>query len=589
MEFYMNYFSDEKEWLWLVDNGFDWDKIIPLYYPTFPTQDGFNSKEEVISFMKELLTQTGNWTSTSVLERAANLDLNGAGKVVNGKTIPGAELSEFYKEATELQAFGLPISTDFGGLGLPVGSLMILLCQLSRSCLASCTQLAFFTSIADMVHRFCDEQTAHRLIPKIVAGEISGSMCLTEPGCGSDLGQIKTSATHVDGKKYLLNGSKIFITNGGGGIGFVLARIKGDKPGLDGISMFMCEQNFEGNETNYIVAKNEHKMGMHGSFTCEIVYENSVAHLVGEQGKGFEYMLHLMNEARIAVSMQALGGIEGSLGYAINYAKERVQFDRPLTELPLMKRNLGDYEVERDAIRALLVDTISYYDIYQKLDFKKKKTNDLTKEEEKLYKDAWLWTRKRTPLVKYYACEAYTQLSTKAIQVLGGYGYMQEYPVERYHRDSFGPLLYEGTSQIQALMALKDIVKYAAKDPSKFFKTMMAKHPSVSLVGNTNEWISEFSSVQYKFKKKIIALLIKCLRPESIGDIFNPKAWTKETNIEELMEHAETLTQALSYMETLRVLALHAQKDNSRSALFKNYKKLILPRLCAIYEDWELR
>lgn len=585
----MNYFSDEKEWLWLVDNGFDWDTILPLYYPSYPTADGFNSKEEVIQFIKELLTQTGKWSSENVLARASDLDLNGAGMVKNGKTIPGPELAAFYKEASELQAFGIPLPSEYGGLGLPCASLMILLCQLSRSCLSSCTQLAFFTSIADMVHRFCDDETSHRLIPKIIAGEISGSMCLTEPGCGSDLGQIKTSATLVEGRNYLLNGSKIFITNGGGGIGFVLARIKGDKSGLEGISMFMCEQETLETKTNYIVAKNEHKMGMHGSFTCEIVYENSKAILVGEQGKGFEYMLHLMNEARIAVSMQALGGIEGSLSYAVNYAKERVQFNRPLAELPLMKRNIKDFEVERDAIRALLIDTISYYDIYQKLDLKKKKTNDLSKEELTLYKDAWLWTRKRTPLVKYYACESYTYLSTKAIQILGGYGYMQEYPVERYHRDSFGPLLYEGTSQIQALMALKDIVKYAAKDPSKFFKTMMAKHPSMNLISATSESVKAFNSVQYKFKKEVVALLIKCLKPESIGDIFNPKAWTAESNIEELMTHAETLTQALSYMETLRVLAIHAEKDESRSELFENYKLLIKPRLSAIYEDWELR
>lgn len=585
----MNYFSDEKEWVWLLENAFDWDNIIPLYYPTFPTEDGFNNKEEILSFIKELLTQTGSWASSSVLERAQKLDIVGAGEVVDGKTIPSEELSAFYREASELQAFGIPIATEFGGLGLPCASLMILLTQLSRSCMASCTQLAFFTSIADMIHRFCDHETAMRLIPKIVAGEISGSMCLTEPGCGSDLGLIKTSATHTEGKNYLLNGAKIFITNGGGGIGFVLARIKGDKEGLEGLSLFICEQNIEGNDKNYVVAKNEHKMGMHGSFTCEVVYENSKATLIGEQGKGFEYMLHLMNEARIAVGMQALGGIEGSLSYAINYAKERSQFGRPLTDLPLMKRNISDFETERDAIRALLVDTISHYDIFQKLDLKKKHTKDLNKEELALYKDALMWTRKRTPLVKYYACESNTALSTKAIQILGGYGYMQEYPVERYHRDSFGPLLYEGTSQIQALMALKDIVKFAAKDPKKFFSAMIAKHPSINLIANNNKWIKDFNSIQYKFKKQIVKLLMKCLRPESIGDIFNPKAWTAESNIEELMTHAETLASALSYMETLRVLAIHAAKDETRIDLYRRYKTLVTPRLAMIYTDWEIR
>ncbi|AYF44539.1 MULTISPECIES: acyl-CoA dehydrogenase family protein [Halobacteriovorax] len=586
----MNYFSDEKEWQWMLKNAVDWKAIIPLYYKEFPTADGFNNQEEVISFIEELMTQTGSWAADAVYNRAEAIDVNGAGVVKDGRTIPGKELSEFYREATELGAFGLCVPTEFGGMGLPAVALMILLEQLSRACNSQCTQLAFFTSIADMVHRFCDHETAERLIPKIVAGELSGSMNLTEPGCGSDLGMIKTSATPVGDGTYKLNGSKIFITNGGGGIGFVLARIKGAPEGLEGISMFICEQDdptVEG--LNYTVAKNEHKMGMHGSFTCEIVYENSVARLIGEEGKGFRYMLHLMNEARIAVGMQALGGIEGCIGYAKNYAQERVQFDKPISELPLMKRNLEDFETERDALRALLVDTISSYDIFQKLDLKKNEVGELTKEEEAIFKNASIWTRKRTPLVKYYACEAYTQLSTKAIQVLGGYGFMEEYPVSRYHRDSFGPLLYEGTSQIQALMALKDMIKYVAKNPQKYFSNLFIKHPAFAWVASDNLGQRELSGSQYTFKKNLIKLIMKCLKPEKLSDLTNPKAWMNEDNVDKLMLHAETICQGLSYLETLRVLANHSSMDKERYDLFKRYHTLVTPRLTGIYKDWEIR
>lgn len=585
----MNYYSDEKEWQWLFRNGIDWDKIIPLYYKSFPTEDGFNSKEEVVDFFEEILQNTGEWTGNAVAERAAQLDKEGAGKVIDGKTVPSEALLALYKEATELDSIGLPFPMELGGLGAPSAITLMLLAQLSRACLASSTQMAFFTSIGEMIHRFCDEETAHRLVPRIARGEISGSMCLTEPGCGSDLGMISTSATPTEDGNYLLNGAKIFITNGGGGLGFVLARIKGDKEGLAGISLFLCEQEIEGKDKlNYIIAKNEEKMGMHGSFTTEVVYENSVATLVGEAGKGFKYMLHLMNEARIAVGMQALGTIEGSIGYALNYAKEREQFGKPLSELPLMRRNLEDFTTERDAIRALLVDTISHYDIFQKLDLKKQKTGELTKEEEALFNEASLWTRKRTPLVKYYACEQATLLSQRAIQVLGGYGFMEEYPVERYHRDSFGPLLYEGTSQIQALMALKDIMKYAMKDPKRFFSNVLFKHPSKELLSGSTSWEKSFSSSHYKFKKNMVKLLVKCLRPE-IGGLFNPKSWASDENVSELMEHAETLCQALSYMETARVLCEHANKDEQRKDLFFRYQKLILPRLEAIYTDWSIR
>ena len=581
----MNYFSDEQDWKWLFRNGIDWDTILPLYYKSFPTEDGLNSKEEVLQFFEELLSSTGEWCGTAVADRAARLDDEGAGQVVEGKTIPSKALAELYQEAKDLQLFGISLPTKFGGMGVPATLHMVVLEQLSRACISSSTQLAFFTSIGEMIHRFCDEETAERLVSKIVAGDISGSMCLTEPGCGSDLGLIRTSATPVGDGKFKINGSKIFITNGGGGIHFTLARTPNAASGLDGISMFILEQDLGDGKNNFQVVKNEDKMGMHGSFTTEILYENSIAHMVGSEGEGFKMMLHLMNEARIAVGMQSLGLIEAALAYAVNYAQERQQFGKPIAELPLMKRLLNDYTTERDAIRALMVDTISHFDIFQKLDLKQRHTGDLTKEEQNLLEEARLWTRKRTPLVKYYVCEMGVSLTQRAIQVLGGYGFMHEYPVERFHRDSFGPLLYEGTSQIQALMALKDVVKYAIKDPKRFFQNVLFKHPGAELLSRAEDWAKEFKSTHYRFKKKMLALLLSCLKPDGT-DVFNPKLWQREEGVDKLMAHAETLTQALSYMETLRVLCEHANKDKARADLFYRYQKLVTPRLEGIYADW---
>lgn len=296
-----------------------------------------------------------------------------------------------------------------------------------------------------------------------------------------------------------------------------------------------------------------------------------------------------MNEARILVGIQALGGIEEALDYAENYAKERVAFGRPISELPLMKRNLEDFATERDAIRALIADTMSWFDLYLKLEGKKHATDDLSADEQSLFKEASRWTRKRTPLVKFYATEAYTDLSKKAIQVLGGYGFIKEYPVERYHRDSFGPLLYEGTSQIQALMALKDTLKYVMKDPKRFFSSMFFKHPSTALLSGENHWTREYKSIHFKFKKRLMSLVVSCLKPEVWKDVFDPKMWQQEERFEELMIHAETICWALSYTETLRVLCDHANKDESRVELFDRYCNLIIPRLEAIYTDWDRR
>lgn len=590
----MNYYADEPEWKWLFKNAIDWDRIIPLYYPEFPTADGFNNKEEVIGFIEELLTATGDWAGNAVANRARALDENGAGTVEDGWTKPGPELQEFYKEAAELSVFGLSAPVENGGMGVPAILGLFVFEQVNRACMSSGTQLGFFTSIIDMIERFCEKEDRDRLIPKIVAGELSGSMCLTEPGAGSDLGSLKTTAKKQADGSYLLTGNKIFITNGGGGLGFVLARTDDAPEGLAGISMFLCEQEVDGKQ-NYQIVKSEHKMGLHGSFTCYIAYENSKAKLIGKENHGFRYMLHLMNEARCAVGLQGLAGIEGTLAYARKYAEERQQFGKNLLELPLYARNLKDWEVERDAIRALMVDTVSYFDQYAKLDLKKRH-GGLDKAETKQYERAKKWTRRRTPIVKAYAAEAFTRLSTKGIQALGGYGFIEEYDAARYHRDSFAPLLYEGTTQIQALMAMKDLMKFVMRNPAKYFTALVNANPVANFFGASSEAESKFNAIQYDFKKNFVKLLIRTLKPgtdtENPGELrkfFNAKQWLKEENVMKLMIHAETILFALSYIETLRVLMEHANKDESRAQLFEDYYNLVTPRFAEIYADWSIR
>lgn len=594
----MNFFSGESENIYLFKNAIDWDSIIPLYYPSFPTEDGFNNKEEVIQFLTELVDATGDWSGGAIHNRARELDKVGSGVVKDGNTITSEPLQALYNEAKELAFFGMCAETKYGGMGAPAAAQMVSFTQINRACIASATQIGFFSSIIDMIERFCDEEDRERLIPQIVSGELSGSMCLTEAGAGSDVGSLKTTATKQEDGTYLLNGAKIFITNGGGGLGFALARIKGAPEGLSGISLFLVEQYIgEEKKQNYKVTKNEEKMGLHGSFTCEVVYENSVAKLIGKENQGFRYMLHLMNEARIAVGLQTLGGMEACVGYAREYAQTRTQFGKPIAELPLMKRNLEDWETQRDAFRALMFDTLSYFDIYQKVDMMKRHHQEIDEKTEKLYQEAVKWVRRRTPLVKYYGAESFTKLSQCAIQALGGYGFMEEYDAERYHRDSFAPLLYEGTSQIQALMAMKDLMKYVMRNPAKFFQTMVAGHPFGGLFTTTTAPSQrEFHSLQYEFKRNLIRLIVKSLKPDvdytdpvEIKKFFNAKNWMAEENFDRLMVHAETICQGLSYLETLRVLSKHAAKDESRLDLFNRYKTLVTPSFQYIYADWKAR
>ncbi len=593
----MNFYTDSKEWSYLFKNMVDWDAIIPIYYPSFPTEEGFNSKEEVISFFEEILSNTGDWTANKIAPRARKLDSVGSGQLVDGHVQITEPLKELYEEAKNLEIFGLGVSKHYGGLGLPLIVPMIAFGQMNRACISSATQICFFTSIADMIERFGDEASKEKLIPKIVRGEISGSMCLTEPGAGSDVGSLRASATKQADGTYHINGTKIFITNGGGGLGLVLARIKGAPEGLAGISLFLAEEFIDENGTkksNYKIGKIEEKMGLHGSMTCEVVYENTKAILMGKENEGFQIMLHLMNEARLAVGMQTLGGMEACLHFMRSYAETRTQFGRPLTELPLYKRNLEDYETERDAFRTLIVDTMSHFEFYQYFDMKERTTNDLSDKEQKLYKEAKKIIRRRTPLVKAYGAETYTLFSQRAIQGLGGYGFMQEYDAERLHRDSFGPLLYEGTTQIQALMAMKDLIKVVMKNPQKYFSVLIYTKTVGALFNGKNEFEKKMFELNYEFKKNLAKLLIKCLRPQldknlaNIEKLFNLKSWQEQKGIESLMMHAETLQQALSYIEVLSILAQHAEKDAPRADLFYRYQRLVQPRLAGIYTDWKL-
>ncbi|MEO7163950.1 MAG: acyl-CoA dehydrogenase family protein, partial [Bdellovibrionia bacterium] len=187
------------------------------------------------------------------------------------------------------------------------------------------------------------------------------------------------------------------------------------------------------------------------------------------------------------------------------------------------------------------------------------------------------------------------------IQVFAGYGYMAEYDVERFHRDSFGALIYEGTSQIQALMAMKDFVKFTMKNPSKFVQSLVAAHPLSNFLDSDSEYQRSVKGVSYEFRKQFATLMMRCFTPETrlsengfkatilqLNRVFKKEYWQEADRFDKLMTHAETICQALAYKETLTVLAKHANKDKTRGVLYYKYLKLVTPRLAGIYSSWEL-
>ena len=211
----MNYFTDSSEWRTLFKQAMDWDTIIPLYYPTFPTAEGFKDKNELLAFFEELLSSTGKWSAETLCSRAREMDELGGGTLVDGKVEVSEALKKTYQEVKEMELIGLPVGTEHGGMGLPVSIAMIGFSNMSRGCIATGTQIGFFTVIAEMIERFCESDLQKKYIPRIVRGEISGSMCMTEPDAGSDVGAVRTTAEKQQDGTYLLNGNKLFIQRWG--------------------------------------------------------------------------------------------------------------------------------------------------------------------------------------------------------------------------------------------------------------------------------------------------------------------------------------------------------------------------------------
>lgn len=384
----------------------------------------------------EIITNISSWTESKVRERSKIFDEKGPGTVSDFKTIPNEYLNAFYQEAADIGFLGLSASKNYGGMNFPSLLSFMGFSLVAKECLSSSAQIGFFLSMISMIEKFCDEQDKQELIPLIIQGKISGCMCLTESEAGSDLASIQTIAIK-NSEGYFLNGSKIFITNGGGGFAFVLAKTT-EGYDLKNLSLFLVKQE----NNNYRVVKNEDKMGLKGSFTCELLFQNSKAKLIGAEGEGFSMMLHLMNEARLAVGLQALGGLHSIHEKSLKYATERKQFQTPIKDFALVKNILDEMELLKNVLSSYILQTLLEYNLLEKGEVSLK------------YK-----VRKKTPLVKFFATETFTRLSQKAIQVFGGYGFMKDYEVERIHRDSFALLVYEGTSQIQSLMSLRDYIK----------------------------------------------------------------------------------------------------------------------------------
>lgn len=339
--------------------------------------------------------------------------------------------TEVLRKMGELGLMGIPIPSKYGGSEMDFISYIIAIHEISKVSATVGVILSVHTSVGtNPILYFGTEEQKQKYVPKLAAGACLGAFCLTEPSAGSDAGSLKSKAA-LDGDHYVINGSKVFITNGGEADVYIVFASTDPSAGAKGITAFIVEKGTPG----LVIGKDEHKMGLHGSRTVQLTFEDMKVpkeNVLGEVGQGFKIALANLDVGRIGIAAQALGIAEAAYEEAANYAKERVQFGRPISAQQGVGFKLADMATSVEASKLL---------VYRAAELRAKGLN----------------CGKEASIAKLFASKTAMEVTTEAIQVFGGYGYTKEYPVERYFRDAKVTEIYEGTSEIQRIVISKHL------------------------------------------------------------------------------------------------------------------------------------
>ena len=349
-----------------------------------------------------------------------------------GKMEQGEFPKEIIKRMGQLGLMGITTPAEFGGSEMDFTSYILAIHELSKVSAVIGVILSVHTSVGtNPILYFGTDKQKRKYVPKLASGEYLGAFCLTEPSAGSDAGSLKTRAV-PDGDDYVIDGAKVFITNGGEADVYVIFVSTDPQAGSRGVSAFIVEKDTPG----LIIGKDERKMGLHGSRTVQLTFENMrvpATNRLGEEGEGFKIALANLEVGRIGIAAQSLGIAEAALEAATKYAKERVQFGKPIAQQQAVGFKLADMATAVEAAKLLV------------------------------YRAAYLRSQnlpcgKEASMAKLFASQTAMDTAIEAVQIFGGYGYTEDYPVERYFRDAKVTQIYEGTSEIQRIVISKHVL-----------------------------------------------------------------------------------------------------------------------------------
>ena len=489
-------------------------------------EDALDSYEKVMEIIGEICGDIIAPNAESVDHEGAHLE--------NGRVVYAQGTQENMKALINANLFGISLPYKYNGLNFPMIPYVMAAELVSR---ADCgfANIWGLQDCAETIYEFASEEIKDKFLPKINEGATC-SMDLTEPDAGSDLQAVQLKATFDEITNcWRLNGVKRFITNGDADIKLVLARSEeGTKDGR-GLSYFVYDKK----DNAVIVRRLENKMGIKGSPTCELVFKNAPAQLVGDRKMGLiKYVMSLMNGARLGIGAQSVGTAEAAYREACKYAQEREQFGKPIIKFPAVNEMLYLMRAKIDATRAILYETARCVDVYKLLqDLAKERP--LTPEERTEMKHYNKLADALTPMLKLMSSEYCNQICYDAIQVHGGTGYMKDFPVERMYRDARITSIYEGTSQLQVVAAIRAVINDTF---STFIETLENTEVTQEFEQIRNELI--IMKTHYEQARKLVAAM----------------------NDDEMLDlHARRLVEMAAYIIMTYLLMFDAMRSSSDS------------------------
>jgi len=449
-----NYYTDNKNLKFHLNHP-SMEKLVKLKEKNYTDKETFDYApldfEDAMDSYEKVMEIVGEICGDIIAPNAEDVDHDGP-TLVDNEVHYAKGTVENYQALVEAGLTGISLPRKFGGLNFSIVPYIMAGEIVSRSD-AGFANIWGLQDCAETIHEFGSEEIKEEYLPRFTLGE-TAAMDLTEPDAGSDLQAVQLKATYNEKEdQWYLNGVKRFITNGDAHISLVLARSEEGTSDGRGLSLFVYDRN----EKSMIVRRIENKMGIKGSPTCELVFKNAPVKLVGDRRLGLiKYVMSLMNSARLGVGAQSVGIAEAAYREALKYAQEREQFGKAIIHYPAVYEMITKMRVKVDAIRSLLYETARMVDTYKSYNFLQE-DRKLENEERADLKYHMRKADMFTPLLKLIASEYSNEIAYDSLQVHGGTGFMKDFPIERIYRDSRITTIYEGTSQLQVVAAIRGV------------------------------------------------------------------------------------------------------------------------------------